>query len=436
MNDKLALFGGIPVVKTQKIPTWPDVGLEEIEAVKELLQHNILSIYDRSGIYEEFETNFAQYHGVKYALSHNSGTSSLHAAFFAAGVGPGDEVLAPTYTFLATATPIFQLGATPILCEMDPETLTIDPEDTAARVTSKTKAIVVTHMWGHPCEMGQLMEIARTHNLILIEDCSHAHGATYKGRKVGTIGHMGCFSLEGHKAICAGEGGMLITNEQEFYERAILLGHFGKRAKQEVTLQPYRRYVETGFGHKYRIHPLGAAIANIALKYLDQKNEIRRHNMNWFSQRISGIPGIVPPITRSHSTRGGWYGYKPFYKPEDLGNLSISRYIEALDAEGVPIKKPGSKPLHLLPLFQDPPSKLTQLGSFWRSFASCASPGYKQGDFPISEGIYSRLLSLPVFAQPALPLLEEFAIALEKVAENFKKLLDKSLNIKANHDDD
>lgn len=422
MTDELALLGGTPVVKTQKIPAWPDVSNEEIEAVNKLLSRNILSIYDRSGIYEEFETNFARYHDVKYALSHNSGTSSLHAAFFAAGLGPGDEVLAPTYTFLATVTPIFQVGAAPVLCEMDPETLTIDPEDAAARVTPRTKAIVVTHMWGHPCEMDRLMEIAQANNLILIEDCSHAHGATYKGRKLGTIGHMGCFSLEGHKAIYAGEGGMLITNEQEFYERAILLGHFGKRAKQEVMLEPYRRYIETGFGHKYRMHPLGAAIANISLKYLDQKNEIRRQNMTWFSQRISNIPGIVPPITRSHSTRGGWYGYKPLYKPEDLGHLPLTRYIDALLAEGVPIKKPGSKPLHLLPLFQDFPLKLAELGSFWRCYESCPSPAYQKGDFPIAEKWYSMLLSLPVFAQPALPLLEEFAAALEKVAGNFEKL--------------
>lgn len=423
MSEKLAILGGAPAVKTKNFPVWPKVSEEEIEAVVRLLRHNTLSIYDRSGIYEEFENNFARYHNVKYALAHNSGTSALHAAFFAAGVGPGDEVLAPTYTFLATVTPILQTGAFPVLCEMDPETLTIDPEDAAARITPNTRAIVVTHMWGHPCEMDRLMEIAASNKLILIEDCSHAHGATYKGRKVGTIGHIGCFSLEGHKAVHAGEGGMLITNEQGFYERAILLGHFGQRAKQEVKLEPYRRYVETGFGHKYRIHPVGAAIANARLKHLDEQNEIRSRNMNWFSRRIAEIPGIKPPIIKDYVTCGGWYGYKPVYQTTELEGLPLDRYIEALGAEGVPIKKPGSKPLHLLPLLQDYPHRLKAIGSIWKSADSPPPYFYKPGNFPVAERIYEKLLSLPVFAEPAESLLEEFALAMEKVAKNFALLL-------------
>ncbi len=423
LSNELALLGGTPIVKKREVPVWPKVSDEEITAVTKLLKRNVLSIYDRSGIYEEFEDNFAAYHNIKYALSHNSGTSALHAAYFAAGLGPGDEILTPTYTFLATATPIVQTGATPVFCEMDPETLNIDPEDALSRITSKTKAIVVTHMWGHPCEMDRIMEIANDHGLIVIEDCSHAHGATYKGQKVGTIGHIGCFSLEGHKAIHAGEGGMLITNQREFYERAILLGHFGKRAKQEVQLPEYKRYIETGFGHKYRIHPLGAAIANTRLKYVDRQNEIRKQNMEWFSKRIKNISGITPPVVREQATMGGWYGYKPLYKKEELGGLPIGRYIEVLRAEGVPIKKPGSKPLHLLPLFQDYPHNMSRMGGLWKGMPISSKIQYKKGDFPIAERQYNALLSLPVFAEPAFELLEDFALALEKVAIYYKTLL-------------
>lgn len=422
LTNELALLGGSPAVKTKPVPFWPKVLDEEIAAVTGLLKNNVLSIYDRSGIYEELEDRFAAYHGVKYALSHNSGTSAIHAAYFAAGLGPGDEILAPTYTFLATVTPILQTGATPVLCEMDPETLNIDPEDMLSRITPRTKAIVVTHMWGHPCEMNRIMQIAEAHGLIVIEDCSHAHGATYKRKKVGSIGHMGCFSLEGHKAIHAGEGGMLITSNREFYERAILLGHFGKRAKQEVQLPTYKRYVETGLGHKYRMHPLGAAIANVRLKYLDEQNEIRRQNMEWFSERIADIPGIAPPVVREHVSMGGWYGYKPLYRQEELEGLPIKRYIEALRAEGAPAKRPGSKPLHLLPLFQDYPQSLTSMGSLWNGMEFSPGVQYKKGDFPVAERQYEALLSLPVFAEPAIDLLEEFAQALEKVAMNYKSL--------------
>jgi dTDP-4-amino-4,6-dideoxygalactose transaminase len=416
MQEKLAIQGGTPTVRDMEIPVWPQVSRREIAAVIQLLENNTLSIYDRSGIYAEFEDNFAAYHGTSYALSHNSGTSALHAAFYAAGIGPGDEILAPTYTFLATVTPILQTGATPVLCEMDSETMNIDPQDVRTRVTTNTKAIVITHMWGHPCEMDDLIETAETYNLVLIEDCSHGHGAMYKGRKVGTFGHIGCFSLEGHKAVHAGEGGMLITNNREYYERAILLGHFGKRAKQEVSLEPYRRYVETGLGYKYRMHPLGAAIANERLKILDQQNAVRRENMRWFSERISEIPGIAPPTTRTYCTRGGWYGYKPMYRADELDNLPIDLYVETLRAEGVPVKKPGSKPLHLLPLFQDYSENLRCLGSHFRNINPAKPISYRQGDFPIAEHCYERLLSLPVFAEPAKPLLEIFARAMEKIS--------------------
>ena len=421
MTATIEPFGGTPLISPDEIPTWPCVSEAEIEAVVHLLRSNTLSIYDRSGIYREFEDKFARYHAVEFALTHNSGTSALHAAFFAAGIGPGDEVLAPTYTFLATVTPILQLGATPVLCEMDPETLTIDPADIATKVTPRSRAIVVTHMWGHPCEMDQIRAIADAHELILIEDCSHAHGATYRGRKVGALADLGCFSLEGHKAVHAGEGGMLLTNCREFYERALMLGHFGKRIKQEITLQPYRRYVETGLGHKYRMHPVGAAIANARLARLDSDNAQRRENMEWFSARIAKIPGIIPPVTRSHCTRGGWYGYKLSYDGRALGDLPMAEYIRVLQAQGVPIKRPGSTPLHLLPLFQDAPEKLQALGANWRSLQDTRPRPYQRGDFPVAEERYAQLLSMPTFAVPAQALLEKCAKVMEWVAKHVQR---------------
>ena len=418
----LAIAGGEPAIKGVEFPQWPSVSLQEIQAVVDLLKKNTLSIYDRSGIYEIFENNFAKYHGVKYALSHNSGTSALHAAFFATGIGPGDEVLAPTYTFLATVMPIFQTGASPVLCEMNPDTLCIDVNDIERKITKRSKAIVITHMWGHPCEMDTIVKLTQKYNLFLIEDCSHGHGATYNGKKVGTFGDIGCFSLEGHKAVHAGEGGMFITDNRHFYERAVMLGHFGKRAKQDVKTIAEKEYIETGLGHKYRMHPCGATIANERLKKLDNENAIRKENMDWFSDRIWNIPGIRPPVTLGNCTRGGWYGYKPIYIKEELKNLPLVDFINALRAEGVPAKTPGSKPLHLLPLFQKSSKELAAIGSNYRIYDSQNIFTYKEGDFPIAEEQYGKLLSFPVFAVEAQKLLELFAIAIEKVVQNIDQV--------------
>ncbi len=427
-RDMPAILGGPPAVTIPYTPDWPKIGDEEIAAVVELMHKRQLSIYDRSGVIAELEDAFAAYHDVRYALTHNSGTSALHAAFFAAGIGPGDEVIAPTYTFLATVVPILQCNGIPVLCEMDPETLTIDPESIRQSITPQTRAIVVTHIWGHLAEMDDICAIARLHDLVVIEDCSHAHGATYRGRKAGTIGDIGVFSLEGHKPIVAGEGGMLITNNQDYYERAVLLGHFGDRAKQCVELPHNRRFVDTGFGHKYRMHPLGAAICNVQLRHLDEWNEMRRENLDYLSEQLREVPGIIPPVTRPHTTRGGFYGYKPVYDKDALDGLPIDLYIEALRAEGVQVKRPDSPPLHLLPLFQDLPDRLYHHSCPWECPHAKRKVTYKPGDFPVAESIFEKLLSLPTFTDPARDIIDKYIVAFEKVATHAGKIMEARSN--------
>ena len=418
LMNKPAILGGPPAVTQPYEPDWPKISDAEVLAVENLLRQKVLSIYDRSGVIAEFEDAFAAYHGVRYAITHNAGTSALHAAFFAVGIGPGDEVIAPTYTFLATVVPILQCNGIPVLCDMDPETLAIDPNSIRQNITPQTRAIVVTHMWGHPAEMDEICAIAKQHNLPVIEDCSHAHGALYRGEKVGTIGDIGAFSLEGHKPIVAGEGGMLITNDQNYYERAILLGHFGDRAYQEVQLPHNRRYVDTGFGHKYRMHPLAAAIANVQLPHLDEWNEMRRQNLDYFTEGLLLVSGIIPPVTRPHVTRGGYYGYKPVYEQEMLDGLPIDLFIKALQAEGVRVKRPDSPPLHLLPLFQTGTDKLYHHGYPWECREAKRNVVYQQGDLPVAERIYNKLLSLPTFTNPAKELIDQYIEAFQKVAAN------------------
>lgn len=229
--------------------------------------------------------------------------------------------------------------------------------------------------------------------------------------------------MEGHKPIVAGEGGMFITNNQDYYERAILLGHFGDRAQQCVKLPHNRRYVDTGFGHKYRMHPLAAAIANAQLAHLDTWNEMRRQNLDYFSDRLRDVPGITPPVTRPHVTRGGFYGYKPVYEPEVLDGLPIDLYIDALRAEGVRAKRPDSPPLHLLPLFQDSPDQLEHQRLPWVYPHARHHIRYRPGDLPVAERIYDKLLSLPTFTDPAKELIDQYVVAFAKVAANAAELM-------------
>ncbi len=415
-----AFLGGEPAVTEAWEQDWPILGEEEQRIVGQLLSEGILSIYDRSGIIADFEDAFSEWVSPPgqpiLALSHNSGTSSLHAAYFGLGLGPGDEVIVPTYTFLATVTPLLACGATPVFTDMDPDTLTLSPEDAACRITSRTKALVVTHMWGHPANMAAIIELAEKHGLPVVEDCSHAHGATIEGRQVGTFGAVGCFSLEGHKAIAAGEGGMLVTSRREVYERAILLGHFGRRAKDEITDPQLRPFVSTGFGHKYRMHPLAAGVALAQLGRVDELIERRRGNLELLSEQLKDVPGIAPPITQRAMTRGGWYGYKPRFVPGDVPGLTIANYIDVLSAEGVKVKRPGSPPLHQLPVFDLSAASARALDLPWA--ASLPSTKRARISLPVAETIYPLLLSLPTFSGDCARVIEQYGNAFRKVAEN------------------
>lgn len=420
--SSLALFGGAPAV-TMPHPhfEWPLLGTEEIDAVIHQMIHGEISIYGRKGIIAKFEDHFAQYHDIPFALMTNTGTAALHAAFFAVGVGPGDEVIAPSYTFHATVTPILHCFGLPVLCDSETDTGNINVASIEEKISDRTKAIVITHMWGHPCEMDQICDLARSRGLHLIEDCSHAHGATYKNKKVGTFGDIAVFSLQANKIITGGEGGILLTHDRVMYERATLFSDYRKRPAQEVETEYYRQFVATGYGLKLRAHPLAAAIADVQLRRLDERIEARHENLRYLSQRLYTIPGIDPPVTRSYVHRGAWYGYKPLYRPEALGGVSKQRYIEALQAEGVEVHEPGSEPLHLLPLFRNPKNWPYQ-GPHLNSI-DLQRYSYKPGDLPCCEAYYAKALSLPTFTLPSKDVIDQYASAFEKVYIHHEELL-------------
>jgi len=411
----LALKGGPKAVTLDdtEASKWPIIGDEEIEAVTDLLRKGELSVSEET---YAFEKEFADYLGVKYALAHNNGTAAIHAAFFAAGVGPGDEVIAPSYTYWATAMPILSCNAIPVFAEVDPKNLCLEPDDVMKKITSQTKAIIVVHLWGMPAEMDELRVIARENNLSLIEDASHAHGAEYRGKKIGSIGDIGCFSLQTSKLMIGGEGGVLVTNNDEYYERAILLGHYERIPKLS---EKHRSYAHTGFGWKYRISPLASAIARVQLRHLDERNRKRNMNLDYLNRKFREIKGIEPFETPSYVKRV-YYEYRVRFNSEALRGISRERLTEALQAEGAKATPERYPLLHLQPIFQN--RNVYGKGCPFDCPHADRKIFYNKGDLPVTENVQENILRLPTFPNAEKPLLDQYVYAFRKVAENVDEL--------------
>ncbi|HSX06832.1 MAG TPA: DegT/DnrJ/EryC1/StrS family aminotransferase [Candidatus Saccharimonadia bacterium] len=367
---------------------WPHITQTTKDAVMAELDKGEISIYNRSGIFEVFEDAYATSLGMKYALVINSGTAALHTAMVAAGFAPDDEVICPAYTFYATVTPIFQTGAVPILCEAS-EDGNIDPASIEKLITPKTKGVMVTHMWGMPCDMDAITAICEKHDLTLIEDCSHAHGALYKGKPIGSHGDISIFSLQGQKIITGGEGGILLTNNVEFYERSLLFGQYNKRCKQEIRKDsPYYPYAVTGFGLKLRAHPFAIAMANEQFGHLTEWHAIKHKHALYLNDKLAAYPELELPVPAHEGDEPSWYAYTFRIKPGVL-NISTQDFCDKLIEAGIAdADMPGSTcPLNLLRLFQEP-------ALLFPVYANKVA--YKPGDFPMAEAFFNSAIKLPV----------------------------------------
>jgi dTDP-4-amino-4,6-dideoxygalactose transaminase len=394
---------------------WPVITKKTESAVLKQLYESI-SIYDRSGIIEKLENNLSDYFGMRIALLTNSGTSALHSMFVGAGLKEGDEVICPAYTFYATVTPLFFTGATPILADCD-ENGNISPKEIEKKITPKTRAIVITHMWGLPCEMDKIKTIAKKHNLLLLEDASHAFGARYHGMKVGTFGDAAAISMQAQKNVVAGEGGILITNKNEIFYKALLLGHYNKRCKNEIPKEnPLSRFSITGMGLKLRIHPVAAAIANEQLDNLSEIMEKRKKIAEKMTEEFGKFKGLKV-ITPQKNVDSAWYALIIQYNPGAFNGLPAEKFYEALKAEGcAELDMPGSTcPLNLHPLFQNP-------GELFPKYAGKIQ--YKRGDFPMAEKFHKNCLKLPVWHEKNdEKFIKLYAKAFKKVIENYKEIL-------------
>lgn len=416
MNSSLALLGGKPTI-TQAEPhfSWPPLDERTTASVVDQLRRSI-SIYNRSGVIEQLENALCDYHGTAHTVLTSSGTAALHSMYAACGLGPGDEVIVPAYTFFATVTPLLHLGAVPVLADCD-ENGNLDPTDVARRITPAVKAVVVTHMWGRPAAMPELKSVADEHGLLLLEDASHAHGASIHGRRVGTFGHAAAFSMNGPKPLSAGEGGFVLTDDDEVYHRVLLHGHYNKRCRSELPHdhQLYH-YAVTGMGLKFRIHPLAAGIALDQIGRLDGYLEGRATIASHLCEQLAGLPGITVPSLPT-GVRSSWYGLTLGYATDELEGLPVEHFYEALRAEGChEVDRPGSTcPLNLLPLFQDPSPLFPRYAG---------KLDYGPGDFPNAEAFHHRSIKIPVWhREEDFPLANSYIEAFRKVTENYRNLL-------------
>jgi len=423
MASKLALLGGEKSVRDDPgdIFTWPIITQEDEEAVLEVLRRGAMSGTD---VTKAFEQEFAEWQGCKYALGHSSGTAAIQAAMFGCKIGVGDEIICPSITYWASAIPVFTLGGTVVFADVDPWTICIDPDDIERHISERTKAIMVVHYVGYPADMDRIMPIAAKHGLKVIEDVSHAHGGLYKGKKVGNFGDVAAMSLMTGKSLPVGEAGMLCTNDLEIYERAIAFGHY-ERYGSSIATDYLKGYAGLPLGgYKYRMHQLSSAVGRVQLRHYDERMREIDKAMNYFWDGLEGVPGIRPhrPPKGTNSTMGGWYACRGLYVPEELGGLSVTRFTEAVTAEGCPTRPGVNKPLHLHPLFTD--CDVYNHGKPTRIANSSRDLRQYKGDLPVSEAICSRTYTVPWFKRFRPRVIDQYIEAFRKVAENYKELLD------------
>ncbi|MGQ9610994.1 MAG: DegT/DnrJ/EryC1/StrS family aminotransferase [bacterium] len=343
---KLAIDGGEPIRK-KPFPKWPVWDESETNALKSVLESGVWGIGGSK--VPEFEQKFASYVGVEHGICVTSGTTALEIALRAADVGPGDEVIVPPYTFMATASAVLQIKAIPIFADIDKDTYNLDPDAMESAITERTKAVIPVHIGGCPADMDRIMEIARKHNLVVIEDCAQAHAAEWRGKKVGSIGDMGCFSFQSSKNLCAGEGGIITTNNREMGDKCWSFHNCG-RVRQGAW------YEHPLLGSNLRMTEWQAAILLAQMERLDEQTKIRNHNALYLSKKLSEIDGIQPLVRDERVTTHAYHLYIFKYDSTKFNNVPKYKFIQALNAEGVPCSS-GYNPLYKDDLFKSPIQK-------------------------------------------------------------------------------
>lgn len=342
---ELAMLGGRPV-REKPFPRWPETGEKEKEALHLVLQGGNWGGYPSPNTNARlFSERFAALHGARYGIAAANGTVTLEIALKAGGLRPGDEVIVPAYTWIGTAAAVLFSQGIPVFVDSDPANYCMDPEAFHAAVTPRTRAVIPVHLGMQVADMDAILAIARRHDLIVIEDCAHAHGAQWDGRGVGSLGTFGSFSLQTSKLLTAGEGGMILTSGEEYEERCQTLINCGRPGVRD-------RYRYRSIGHNYRMTEFQAALLLAQLERLPEQTERRLANARRLAAGLEGVEGIAPLSWDARITRPAIYHFLLRYDSSAFSGVHRDVFIEALRAEGIPAEGPFYEPLYRAPLWQ------------------------------------------------------------------------------------
>ena len=398
----LALFGGSPV-RTQPFTSWPIIGeAEEMRLLRTLRSGKWGRLHGEE--VSEFEQRFAAMHACRHGIAVVNGTVSLRIALLAAGIRAEDEVIVPPYTFISTASAVIEANAIPVFADVDLHTFNLDPAAVERALTPRTKAVIPVHFAGQPADMEALMAIARARGLVVIEDAAHAHGASYKSRPAGSIGHMASFSFQSSKNVTAGEGGIITTNDEAFAESCRSIQNCG-RLPEGVW---YEHHVIAG---NYRLGEFQGAVLNGQLDRLEEQARTRDANGQYLASRVAAVPGLYPQARPADCTR---HSYHLFMLRLDAAAFGASRdaVVEALAAEGIPCSSGYGFSLPRQPLFRN-----KAFGPFLSG--ASARLDYEQSPCPASD----RLCEQSIWLEHAMLLgprtdIDDIARAFEKVYEH------------------
>ncbi|MFA5088821.1 MAG: DegT/DnrJ/EryC1/StrS family aminotransferase [Candidatus Omnitrophota bacterium] len=338
---------------------------KQYEAIKKEIEPGLQSIFQKGNFIlgqeeKDFESEFAKYCEARYAIGVNSGTDALFLALLALGVGEGDEVIVPSFTFIATALAVSYTRARPVFADIQEGSYNINPEEIKKKITPRTKVIIAVHLYGQPADMQEILTVAGKHNIKVLEDSAQAHGAVYRGRRVGSLGDVGCFSFYPTKGLGAfGDGGMVVTQDKSVYDRVLSLRDYGRKD----------RYAHVLKGYNSRLDTVQAVVLSAKLKHLDEWNQMRRDHAMYYAQLLKSIPGVKTPVVQAERTH--------VFQTFAIRVEKRDKVYEEMKRRDVGALIHYPIPLHL----QEAYSEL----------------GYKPGDFPVSERIAKEILSVPMY---------------------------------------